>query len=102
MEQGLSSGVGEDDIRFKELSTYEPTEYDIVVTVVTQKDAIDVNITYWSSVLTEKEVTALLETLRASVNDILATRVPRDHYYSIGDSLSASMKQNHTEVTAAS
>lgn len=60
------------------------------------------NMTYWSSVLTETEATALLEALRASVNEILGTRGPNDHYYSTDDSLSASIKQNHTEVTAAS
>ncbi|PLN80181.1 nonribosomal peptide synthase SidD [Aspergillus taichungensis] len=102
MEQSLSSGVGGDGLRFQELSTHEPTEYDVVVTIVTEKDTVDVNMTYWSSVLTEKEATAVMEMFRASVNEVLGTQGPRNHYYSTDNSLSASIKQNHTEVTATS
>ncbi|EER42105.1 d-lysergyl-peptide-synthetase [Histoplasma capsulatum H143] len=70
VEQPLSN-EDESEICFKEVETYEATEYDIIINICVGKNTVEATFTYWASALEDSEIITVADEFRESVAQIL-------------------------------
>ncbi|KAL2373486.1 nonribosomal peptide synthase SidD [Blastomyces gilchristii SLH14081] len=72
VEQPLSTENGEGEIRFKEVETYEATEYDIIINICVGKETVEATFTYWASVLEDSKLVLVADEFGESISQILS------------------------------
>ncbi|KLJ06271.1 hypothetical protein EMPG_10312 [Blastomyces silverae] len=72
VEQPLSTENGESEICFKEVETYEATEYDIIVNICVGKKTVEATFTYWASALEDSKLVLVADEFGESISQILS------------------------------
>ncbi|PGH02491.1 hypothetical protein GX51_04659 [Blastomyces parvus] len=72
VEQSLSSEDEENEILFKEVETYEATEYDMIINLCVGKETVEATFTYWASVLENSKLVLIADEFRESISRILS------------------------------
>ncbi|KAF7596489.1 hypothetical protein BBP40_001361 [Aspergillus hancockii] len=71
VEQPLCLDRPDASICFKDMETYEPTEYGLIATITVRQTEVGLGLTYKSSLLDEEQASAVAARFRLSISEIL-------------------------------
>ncbi|KKZ67664.1 hypothetical protein EMCG_06724 [[Emmonsia] crescens] len=72
VEQPLASEDEDSEIHFKEVETYEATEYDIIINICVGKETVEATFTYWAPMLEDSKVVTVADEFRESISQVLS------------------------------